>query len=221
MSDDTGSGQKSNPFIIPPPPPPGVASSPDAPAEAPPEPPVTDAASYIDLPPGVIDSATFKVEPARVVRAPRAPDAAPQKTERSNEEITFFPTPIGGPAVVPEAPEPSKSTWVLTLPDGIELTLDGGRMLVGRNPSAPEPTHEGSGIRLVSVTDPLKSVSKTHAEFELRGGEVFVTDLGSTNGIAIGSAGQEDELVTPGEATVVTSGRIVALGTFEILVARR
>ncbi|MEY2848532.1 MAG: hypothetical protein RI885_1197 [Actinomycetota bacterium] len=225
--------EPTNPFLIPPPPRPqgpppaegdergagatssrasGDAETPTPTPNPTPTPtPTDDTVTFIDLPPGVIDSATFKVEPSRVSRPPRGP-AEVVPTVAVKEEITFFPAPIGAPI--------TGGGWVLALPDGTELAIESGRMLIGRGPAEPAGTPGSPDPRLVSVVDPAKSVSKTHAEFAVVDGRLFVTDLGSTNGIALGAEGHEDELIEPAVPTPVGDGRIVALGTFEIVVRR-
>ncbi len=66
----------------------------------------------------------------------------------------------------------------VTLDDGRTLTVTGTAVL-GRNP-APAP-----GVQVVRVTDPGRSVSKTHLELGADASGAWVTDRGSTNGTVV------------------------------------
>ena len=66
---------------------------------------------------------------------------------------------------------------------------------VGRRPAA-DPSFPGA--QLVAVTDPTRTVSKTHARLERRGDAWHITDLGSTNGVLLPSLLGTDIEVEPG-----------------------
>ena len=87
--------------------------------------------------------------------------------------------------------------WVLELPDGTELLLENDN-IVGRRPEAI------GGAHTVSVPDPTRTLSKSHARLRFDGETWRVEDLGSTNGLVLVSdAGAETELDPwqPAEAT--------------------
>lgn len=69
---------------------------------------------------------------------------------------------------------------------------------LGRNPSATEPTD-----KLIKITDPESSVSKTHLRLEHSRGTTWVTDGGSTNGT--------DLISDEGTVTRLTAGTRVQL----------
>ncbi len=83
-------------------------------------------------------------------------------------------------------------------------------VLLGRNPS---PDARFPDARLVSVPDPDKSVSKTHAALELIDGRVWVHDLDSTNGVWVAEPDNEATEVRPGLRTEVKPGWSVELGS--------
>jgi len=105
------------------------------------------------------------------------------------------------------------SGWVLQLADGRRITA-AGTVLIGRDPSN---SAEWPGAVLVSVDDPEKSVSKTHAAFVLTGGVLSVIDLHSTNGVAVvGQTGVVD--VRASEPVILSNGFVVELGKYPITV---
>lgn len=82
--------------------------------------------------------------------------------------------PVASPGI-PSGPPAESVTLVLDAGTRIELT---GSLLVGRNPANPEGQDHG----LYAWPDLSRSLSKTHALLEWRGGVVWITDLHSTNG---------------------------------------
>jgi hypothetical protein len=79
------------------------------------------------------------------------------------------------PASAPSGPPAESVTLVLDAGTRIELT---GSLLIGRNPANPE----GQEHAVYAWPDLSRSLSKTHALLEWRGGVVWITDLHSTNG---------------------------------------
>ncbi|KQW08051.1 hypothetical protein ASC66_03645 [Leifsonia sp. Root4] len=133
-------------------------------------------------------------DPLRAVFVPLAPRAiAPAQPAASAE----LPQPPRAPAVVPAAAAAAAplhdGPLTLVLDSGQRVSLNGG-LLIGRNPSNAVGSiqHE-----LLALPDLSRTLSKTHALIEWAGGEIWVTDLGSTNGTALlGTA----ETEAPGEA---------------------
>ncbi len=67
------------------------------------------------------------------------------------------------------------------------------------------------------LTDPDGLMSKSHAVFEVVSGDLFVRDLGSTNGVVI--IGSDDsETKVSSERAKVLSGDEVELGSYAITV---
>jgi len=124
------------------------------------------------------------------------------------------PRPAAGGAVV--APARVLGAWSVRLADGQVLPVTGS-IVLGRDP-APVTRRAST---MVSVSDPALSVSKSHALVELSGdGELFVTDLHSTNGVAvIGASGTRQDLA-PGIRTMLPAGSRLMLGEFAVDVAR-
>ena len=69
---------------------------------------------------------------------------------------------------------------------------------------------------MLAVGDGAKSVSKTHAMLEVESGQLFVSDLDSTNGVWIVPEGEDAIEVKPGERTNVPAGSDLELGDFVI-----
>lgn len=206
-----------NQFIVPPP---GIAFEP---AESKPvEPEPVDAGDLITLPPGIVDSATYRISSPRPPKPSEAEDNAP----------VFFPSPgIGLAPVAP--PEPAAETiddatrvsvgrrsapaWRLTLPDGQQVLVE-QTTLVGRDPAQNEQWPDAI---LLPVTDVAKTVSKTHAALELTAsGQLSVHDLNSTNGVFIEYPGSAEESVEPGQPTVIEHGAELSFGQFTVAVER-
>lgn len=186
---------------------------------------MADDDGFIGLPPGILDSGTFKTPP---------------RTERRTEgkdEVVFLPTVPGAPVPVPDVspPEPELETrrelddefmppalgrhalvgWALELPDGSRATVETA-LLVGRNPSHLDGWE---GAALLAVNDTTQSVSKTHAVFEVDDSGLWVHDLSSTNGVWV-VVGEDATEVAPGRRAGVPHGSTVELGDFVVRVSR-
>lgn len=126
----------------------------------------------------------------------------------------FVPTVLGAPPRT-GAPTPAVAAWRLSLADGQVITLTGA-LVLGR---APAPVTRCQAT-LVSVIDPARSVSKSHALVELVDGAVWVTDLYSTNGVSLVDPHGERLPLDPGLRTALTSPHRLWLGEFTVDVAR-
>ncbi|MDF0531378.1 RDD family protein [Tsukamurella sp. 8F] len=104
----------------------------------------------------------------------------------------------------------------LRFDDGHALDVN-GEGLLGREPVVPNGV-DGSTINRHVLVDDTASVSKTHMRFGLTRGELWVEDVGSTNGSAISYRDTWTEL-TPGERYVVERGSVVHIGqrSFKVL----
>jgi hypothetical protein len=170
-----------------------------------------DNPDFITLPPGIADSATF-----------RMPTPRPE-TPKPREEIVFIPTaphlPPVAPAISEETraePKHSAPGWRLEVPGNGSVVVDSA-LFVGRNPVASDGM---TGAVVLAVDDADKTLSKTHALFEADGGELWVTDLHSTNGVVIALADDSENLLEGGVRTAVPSGATVVLGSVPIAVTR-
>lgn len=136
----------------------------------------------------------------------------------------FLPTPLGvkpaaarPPFVVPSPEEtPVVGGWRLTLDDGQSIIVTEA-LVLGRDP-APVPSRPNA--RLVTVHDPARSVSKTHAVIELDGSTLAVSDLGSTNGVSITAPDGTVTDLDPGDREILDSGSRLILGEFGVTVDR-
>jgi hypothetical protein len=104
-----------------------------------------------------------------------AAEAAADPVERTTPLVT------GAPADAARSTSPatgSPPAWRIQLDDGNVIALD-LPVLIGRDPVAP------LGERAVALPDETRSVSKTHVRVESDGAQVTVTDMHSTNGVAV------------------------------------
>ncbi|MEV7660270.1 RDD family protein [Paenarthrobacter sp. NPDC089316] len=96
----------------------------------------------------------------------------------------------------------------IRIDDGQDVQL-GGSVLLGRNP-APQP---GETVeQLLPVSDPGRSISKTHLHLRVDGDGVWVTDRNSTNGSAVTASDGIQTRLQPGEAVFVRPGSTVHFG---------
>ncbi|WP_090819527.1 RDD family protein [Arthrobacter sp. yr096] len=96
----------------------------------------------------------------------------------------------------------------IRIDDGQDVQL-GGSVLLGRNPSA----QAGEQVeQLLPVSDPGRSISKTHLHLRVDGDGVWVTDRNSTNGSAVTTPDGLQTRLHPGEAVLVRPGSTVHFG---------
>lgn len=211
-----------NDFIVPPP---GIALPPRQaePAEAEP----VHADDLIVLPPGVVDSGTYRMPAARAPK-PASLDDAPVFFPVSAPGLPL-PAPVADETVAVAAPPTvddatrasvgrrSAPAWRLTLPDGGQALVE-HTTLVGRDPAL---NADWPSALLLPIIDPNKTVSKTHAALELTAsGQLVVHDLNSTNGVYLGYPGAEDETIEPGSPVLVEHGAELSFGEFTVNVER-
>lgn len=188
---------------------------------------------YIVPPPGLIPSSpeesseTVRLTdrtPVLPVFIPGGPSVIPQV---SRPLVRENPTPIAAPPSVPEVQAssvdepppatPSPAQWSLTLHDGSVIHVS-GTLLLGRDPGRIEGWESASLLR---INDPEKSVSKTHAALDCSGESCIITDLDSTNGVAVTSPDGTEAAITPGHGVSIESGSTVELGRYRILLSKR
>ncbi|WP_167041500.1 FHA domain-containing protein [Salinibacterium sp. ZJ454] len=140
-------------------------------------------------------------------------------TERAAEIPAFFPGPVGIVAA-PETGEIVATTparWTIVLPDGRRIPILGGAAVIGRNPATPAQWPDAT---LIPVIDPEKSVSKTHAAFELDGEALWLHDLNSTNGVVLNGT-DCDVVAHAGHREAVPDGTTVLLGNYAVRLQRQ
>jgi hypothetical protein len=104
-----------------------------------------------------------------------------------------------------QAASQEEAVLTLVLDDGQRVALDDA-VVLGRAPT-PE-----AGARPVRVSDPERTVSKTHVRVDCSGVDVLVTDLASTNGVRISWPQGQESWLSPGEPARLGPGARVHLG---------
>jgi hypothetical protein len=94
-----------------------------------------------------------------------------------------------------------RTGWVLVAPGGERIPLSEEVAIVGRRPSVDAAFPQA---QLITVGDPTRTVSKTHARLELRGDVWAVVDLDSTNGVVLIADNDDETDVEPGAVTRLT-----------------
>jgi hypothetical protein len=148
----------------------------------------------------------------------------PDTDFRSPQEV--LPPPVSAVAAAQDTESESDSDrtqlstrrraarWRLVLPDGRAIVVT-KTTLIGRNPGS---SSRFPGAKLEKVEDPAKSVSKTHAALEADSEGLWITDLGSTNGIIL-TQPDGTELDLEAEArTLAGAGADIDLGDFVLRV---
>ena len=108
----------------------------------------------------------------------------------------------------------STAAYVLRFSTGERSRVDGAGLL-GRRPT-PEPGERFDHV--VTVTDPGRSVSKTHLEFGVEDGRLWIADRYSGNGTVIVDPGRRPVVCEPGRRYRVDRGGRVEIGevAFEV-----
>lgn len=129
--------------------------------------------------------------------------------------VPTLPPAVAVPPATPVAPAaPSISAgWRLSGAGGFEARIT-GRTVVGRAPEATAFT----GADAVVVTDPERTVSKTHAILEPSGDALVVTDLRSTNGVRVEREGAAPHELPAGASARLMPGDLLVLGEFRLRV---
>lgn len=106
------------------------------------------------------------------------------------------------------AAESTAARYVILLPDGTSVPLE-GTTLLGRDPS---PTLAGTGARLVPVADPARQVSKTHLALRMEQAGLVAEDLHSTNGTGVTDPSGRWNALVPGRPEPISAGSALHLG---------
>lgn len=109
----------------------------------------------------------------------------------------------------------SLATFTITLGNGdsVELTKSG---LLGRMPT---PAEGEVFEHLIVVSDPGRSVSKTHLELGVENGEIWIADRNSGNGTIIREPGVVPRRAQPGTHYTVVRGTRVDFGDLHLTIS--
>jgi pSer/pThr/pTyr-binding forkhead associated (FHA) protein len=124
----------------------------------------------------------------------------------------------GAPIPQQDAFEIARPTLgTLTSGGSVMVTLDKG-VLLGRAPDVPAGDDPPHVLRLRS---PENDISRNHAEIVIDGWNVYVRDLGSTNGTIVGLPGQPPLRLRENDLQLLSPGSTVTLAdevtlTFEV-----
>jgi uncharacterized RDD family membrane protein YckC len=191
---------------------------PIVPAPAPVAPPVVAVnpavPSYPSEPASVAPAAPVPSAPPVAAPAPVAPaaPAAPIEAIPSFDPLPpFSGEDLDGTKLSNSVPAQALPSGTVTLLfDTGESHVIAGHGVLGRDPVSP---YGATGDMLVQVAGDTRSISKTHLEFEVQAGSIWVTDRRSTNGSAIVRADGVESPITPGQRIPVRSGDRVRIGT--------
>ena len=204
------------PLFAPPPAPTGPAAALGAGAGSPPAPAV--GAGFISSVPW--ETGVPAASPAPAASAPSAlgamppvppPPAAPAAAAAGAPAAAIDEGPTVARTALPRAGA------TLVMDTGQRIALVAPRTLLGRAPVAVSPWEEAD---TVPVTDPDRSISKTHLAVLLDGDRLSVRELGSTNGSAVVAADGARTTLLMGQDVAVPDGARVELGDRSFTVER-
>lgn len=118
-------------------------------------------------------------------------------------------------AVSREPAVDTSAAWELRLPDGTRVAV-AATTVFGREPSA----ESAPGANLVALADSTRSVSKSHLLVSIDGDTASVSDLGSTNGVAVVRSDGTVLEAANGAAVSLEDGDEIELGEYVIEVSR-
>ena len=223
------------PLFAPPPAPTGPAAAPGAGAAVSPPAPAVGAGFISSVP---WETGGPAASPAPAASAPSAPGAMPpvppppaaRRLDRDRAAMPPVPPPpaapaaaaAAAPAAIDEGPTVARTALpragaTLVMDTGQRIALVAPRTLLGRAPVAVSPWEEAD---TVPVTDPDRSISKTHLAVLLDGDRLSVRELGSTNGSAVVAADGARTTLLMGQDVAVPDGARVELGDRSFTVER-
>lgn len=143
------------------------------------------------------------LDPAPVPISGSSPAAAPLAAQEPREE------PDADQAHRPPAQAPTQAGPIpyLVVDSGERLPVDGTVLVLGRAPSTSEP-----GQRLVTLSDPTRSLSRTHLRVGCSKHGVWVEDAFSANGTHVRMRDGASYFLPRGERVEVPFGTVLLLG---------
>jgi len=164
---------------------------------------------------------------------PRLDPSGVQRTDTRSTPLTSYPSvfprlvspptfsdeprSVPAPAPVPVPAHGSVTpglSYTLKFSNGDSIGVSSGGLL-GRNPVA---TTADVGEHLIIVTDPDRTVSKTHLEFGIEDGSFWICDRFSGNGTTVQEPGRPARRLVPGRRYRIERGTLVGIGeqTFSV-----
>jgi predicted component of type VI protein secretion system len=107
-----------------------------------------------------------------------------------------------------------RGSWDLVLPTGEVVPATARTLVLGRKPSGGD-----ASVQYVTVDDATRTVSKEHARIEWAGDGWAITDLGSTNGVALVAEDGSERRLAPGVATPLTERFLLGDARLELRAA--
>ena len=196
---------------------PGTAGMSRAPGAAGPVPAFVEDTQ--EQPPLTASQLRDRLGAAAAAGAADGPFAAPAAFSSAAAIAVTEPTGVGplfAPSPAPAGPAPAPAA-TLVMDTGQRIALVAPRTLLGRAPVAVAPWEEAD---TVPVTDPDRSISKTHLAVLLDGDRLSVRELGSTNGSAVVGADGARTTLLMGQDVVVPDGARIELGDRSFTVER-
>lgn len=143
------------------------------------------------------------LDPAPAPISGSSPAAAPLAAQEPREE------PDADQAHRPPAQAPTQAGPIpyLVVDSGERLPVDGTVLVLGRAPSTSEP-----GQRLVTLSDPTRSLSRTHLRVGCSKHGVWVEDAFSANGTHVRMRDGASYFLPRGERVEVPFGTVLLLG---------
>lgn len=201
--------------LAPPPPPPPPAPAPESgpipaptptPHEAEHDPLVTTSFAPPTLQPLVMPGPASEQPMGDAVDDAAATGADGDAADQPDDDLDLT-------VVAPRRPAPLD--WVLVTADGVTIELE-QYAVIGRKPAPPAGLPAAT---IVTLPDPERMLSKTHALVELGPHGAWVTDLGSTNGTEIVEAGVARECA-PHQRITIPHGAKLQFGGVEVTLHR-
>ena len=138
---------------------------------------------------------------------PADSDPAPEVAATPAEPVPVEPV-AAAPVSTPSVPAAVVNPFNLVFSTGERAQIV-GRGLIGRMPVAPA---NEICDHLIVVSDPSKTVSKTHLRVEALAEGLMVTDLDSANGTVVSMPGIAAERLARHERVILMSGATVGIG---------
>jgi hypothetical protein len=143
---------------------------------------------------------------AAASEAGRAVDPSSDQGRPDGRAWSHSAAPVAGEA--PPPPVEAAIAFTLSFSSGGSERIT-GTALLGRRP-APQPGEHFD--REIEIADISRSVSKTHLEFGIEDGELWVRDRFSANGTVLRPAGGMPRLCEPGRRYRVSRGTRIEIG---------
>jgi hypothetical protein len=139
--------------------------------------------------------------------APPPPPPLPTPTATADDDLENDRTVVASPRL-------PRAVWFLVTPSGAREPI-AGTVVVGRQPA--KTAFKGSDRSLI-LTDSSGQVSKSHAVFQVDAEGLWVSDLGSTNGVVVITPGGQETVADGGTRVAVPAGSEVELGAYVVKV---